>query len=603
MAVQQRQGFGRQTEQEAGQARPSANALATGRGVVRRWLARVHSRHSRHTDADDLAKFAATWHADTRPVSRELLYRYLDEPMNAVRHEPLVKRLFKLVEASGEDVTMGRFLVAFDRAVRRERAVRQHYRYENERGWGREVIESEEEILLSRFEPMPRGKWSVRAIAQGTTKTHKLRLFSTKTRNYLRRRAWRYFRKLGRSAPDRYLPAITDALTRYTDDDVADGVALLDNWGLVHVLFHHCPALKSRPTGWTIADGQSLAGLAPAPMFNALWKANPDAALGLLDAARCRVVRQWAIRWLQTESPETLDRIPVETLLGWVARGIPDLAEFAIDRLKRASGLENVSADRWLSLIESAPAEVLDLVCELVERYVSADKLTLAETVRLAMQRPTPIARLALGWLRAKQPTGEADVEALLSLRDAPAEPVRPDLCRQVALTLSGLPQFQSAWVLDFLDGRHADVRRVGSDWLDAEPRAKDDPTVWQRLLESPYDDVRLKMVDRLEQLAGQADAQYDLDHVRLLWATVLLNVHRGGRTKPVVVRQLLDRLTTAAHEALQLLPLLAVAVRSTRGPEFRAGLTALVQLLDRRPEMAAEVEAAFPEFSRAALV
>ena len=178
-------------------------------------------------------------------------------------------------------------------------------------------------------------------------------------------------------------------------------------------------------------------------MFNALWQSNPDAALGLLDAARCRVVRQWAIRWLQTESPDTLDRIPVETLLGWVARGVPDLAEFAIDCLKRASGLENVTADRWLALVETAPAEVIDLVCELVARYVTADKLTLAETVRLARQRPTPIARLALGWLRAKQPAGDADIEAMLSLRDAPAEPVRPDLCRQVvahALRVAAVP-------------------------------------------------------------------------------------------------------------------------------------------------------------------
>ena len=70
-----------------------------------------------------------------------------------------------------------------------------------------------------------------------------------------------------------------------------------------------------------------------------------------------------------------------------------------------------------------------------------------------------------------------------------------------------------------------------------------------------------------------------------------------------MVVRQLLDRLDRRPDEAPQLLPLLAVAVRSTRGPEFRAGLTALVQLLDRRPELADAVEAAFPEFSRAALV
>ena len=146
-----------------------------------------------HADPDDLAKFAATWHADTRPVSRELLHRYLDEPMNAVRHEPLVKRLFKLCEASGDDVTVGRFLVAFDRFVRHRVTVKKRYRFDNVRGWGREVTATEEDIFSSVFDPMPRQKWSVRQVQSGPMKAGKLRLFSTKTRNYLRRRAWRVF--------------------------------------------------------------------------------------------------------------------------------------------------------------------------------------------------------------------------------------------------------------------------------------------------------------------------------------------------------------------------------------------------------------------------
>ena len=34
-----------------------------------------------------------------------------------------------------------------------------------------------------------------------------------------------------------------DILKQYTDEDVSDGLALLDNWGLIHILFHGCPAL------------------------------------------------------------------------------------------------------------------------------------------------------------------------------------------------------------------------------------------------------------------------------------------------------------------------------------------------------------------------
>src|SRR3954465_8090817 len=47
-------------------------------------------------DAETLAGFAARWHGDRRSASRRLLLEYLDHPLDAYRHEPLVKRLFKL---------------------------------------------------------------------------------------------------------------------------------------------------------------------------------------------------------------------------------------------------------------------------------------------------------------------------------------------------------------------------------------------------------------------------------------------------------------------------------------------------------------------------
>src|ERR1700733_3370999 len=75
-------------------------------------------------DADALAEFASTWFKDRRPDSRWLLYEYLDRPLNAFRHEGLIKRLFKRAEAEGDDPLMARFLVLFDRSIRREREIR-----------------------------------------------------------------------------------------------------------------------------------------------------------------------------------------------------------------------------------------------------------------------------------------------------------------------------------------------------------------------------------------------------------------------------------------------------------------------------------------------
>ncbi len=83
---------------------------------------------------------------------------------------------------------------------------------------------------------------------------------------------------------------------------------------------------------------------------------------------------------------------------------------------------------------------------------------------------------------------------------------------------------------------------------------------------------------------------------MRFLWATVLLNVQRGGRAKPYVVRQIIDRLTANPDEAGDLLPIIAVALRSVRGPEFHAGLAGVAGFVAKNPARKPLVEAVFPE-------
>ena len=125
---------------------------------------------------------------------------------------------------------------------------------------------------------------------------------------------------------------------------------------------------------------------------------------------------------------------------------------------------------------------------------------------------------------------------------------------------------------------------------------------LWRRLLESPYDDVRLRLVGDLEARVRRGErspiekAKLDPELVRFLWASVLLNIHRGSKAKPLVVRQMVQRLERRPEEAGALLPIVGVALRSVRGPEWRAGLAGVVQLADRHPELAAAVRQAFPE-------
>ncbi len=162
--------------------------------------------------------------------------------------------------------------------------------------------------------------------------------------------------------------------------------------------------------------------------------------------------------------------------------------------------------------------------------------------------------------------------------------------------------------MLEFLDSRHADVRAEGWAWFQEEPRAREDVGLWQKVLESPYDDLRIRLIAVLEDVVrrGQVlpvdQARFDPELIRFLWASALLNVHRGSRSKPYVVRQMVRRLQRHPEEAARLLPILAVALRSVRGPEWRAGLAGVVQLVERCPDVAPAVQAVFPELTLVAV-
>ncbi len=80
------------------------------------------------------------------------------------------------------------------------------------------------------------------------------------------------------------------------------------------------------------------------------------------------------------------------------------------------------------------------------------------------------------------------------------------------------------------------------------------------------------------------------------VWSSVLLGVHRGGRQKAKAAVQVAQAIARTPQQAEQLMPVLAVAVRSVRGPEMRAGLSAVVALVEARPELAPLVRQHLPE-------
>jgi hypothetical protein len=546
-------------------------------------------------NATALALFAETWYTDARVEAKRLLFAYLERPFNSPRHEPLVKRLFKFADAAGDDAVMARFLVGFDRTLRRRRATVEKYNYRRRQYEQHEAVVTPGNTVLSRDDRSYAGTWFAQNREQFVAGKF---LFSVPTRNYLRRRAWRYFRRLGRKNPDRYVPAVCTALKLYTDADVPDGLALLDNWGLVHVLFHHSPTILAKPTGWVVAPGGTLARLQPDPMFRKLWLRSPEPIFDLLVNARCRPVSMWAMQMLRRNFPDRLSRISLDDLLAWVISPNSVLNELAVELLEARGGLEGVTVEQWLKLMEGARPELLDRLCEMVARAVKPEKVSFADAVRLAMQRPVPLARLGFTFLRGKKPQSPEEVAAVFALRNAEAEPLRAEMVKWATRVLTERPEFDPLWVLEFLDSRFEEVREIGWEWLQSEARAREAVPVWQRLLESPYDNVRLRLIGMLEERAKEPAglAKFSPERVRFLWATVLLNVSRGSRAKPFVVRQIIERLSGNPDDAGELLPLVAVALRSVRGPEFRAGLVGVASFVEKYPTRKPLVQAVFPE-------
>jgi hypothetical protein len=430
----------------------------------------------------------------------------------------------------------------------------------------------------------------------------RLRLFTVATRRYLRRRTWRYFRKLGKNYPERYVRAITGALKGYEDADVADGLALIDNWGLTHVLFHHSPVLVAHPNGWKLAPGRGLSELVPAPLYESLWKDAPRQLIELIREGRCRPVRRWALFMLRRDHDAVLRRLPPEELFGLLAHEDLEVARLGAELLRELPDLADLGAGRFLSQLEKADAERVEILCDLLAERFGPEHVTFAQAVELAGVRPLPAARLGFAWLKTKRPDSDTDCQILLQLAEARAEPLRPEIVRWVREKLQTSPHFQPGWVLEFLDSRHADVRAEGWSWFQAEERVREDVDLWQKLLESPHDDVRLQLVGDLERRAAAGNwallerGPLDTELLHFLWASVLLNVQRGGRTKPLAVGQLVRRVERKPAEAKTLLPILAVALRSVRGPEWRSGLTGLVRLVERKPDLAPLVNATFPE-------
>lgn len=525
------------------------------------------------TAARKLKALAGRWYEDRRPFAREALLRYIDDGCDRAHHRALVKGLFKLAERAGDDEAMAHFLVAFDRLVKRRFRTADRWDARRRKYEKTILVEPDKTIrLTSRSENDPR--------------------FSRRTRRYLQRRALRYFRKLGSQDRARYGRAIRLALALYRDEHLDVPQKLLDAWGLMHALYHRSPVLSRVPRGIVLAPGRALSELAPAPMHPGAWQECLGDLVTLLKKAQSRTVRAFALDLLRSEYSLSLHTIPVLRLRALLLSPHEEVQTFAAELLRNARDIHLLPIADWLELLTVESPAALDMVCELVAKHVSPARLSLAECVSLGCQRPAPVAELGLSWAKGKRIATEADLVTLLGFAKAEAPSVRDPAVRWVAEALEKSLATRPEHVRELLDSKHSDVRGHALELLVRDPRFRDAPLLWAALAESPYEDVRAFLVRHLE---GRSAASRP-GSMRHVWATVLLGIHRGSRTKRRALSQVAAAVSGEPDQAEELLPLLGIALRSVRPPERRAALAAVAAAAARAPALLEALARKLPE-------
>ena len=541
-----------------------------------------------------LAALADRWKKDPRPWARQQILAYLAQPLNCPGHQPVVKRLFKHAEAAGDNELMAAFLVAFDRQVRRE--LRSRTRWDSQArstyqvetlATPRDVLPTKESITVVNPATGERITLPVRPPKNG-------KLFRFRTRYYLRRRAWRYFRRLGHRQPETYVPAIARALAAYTDADLQRGENILDSWGLMHACFGEHAALEFGATHIKLKDGRSLGDLSAAPCFPETWK-KPEAApllFSVVSQGRSRLVRVWAMQLFQRE--HTSHPVSVDDLLRLLDHDDAEVQQFGAKLLESSAGLGALPVAAWLRLLRTRNEEALQRICDVFGKHVAADRLSFAECLELACAQPVPVARLGQRILQGRAITTPAERETLRVLAEARCPAVAGELASWALGILGRREHYTPDFVISFFDSLRVEVRIAAWSWLVADSPGLDDSILWSRLVETPYDDLRLKVVDYLERRVKLPGA--DAERLQSVWRSVLLGVHRGGRQKAKAVRQIAQAIVEDPARAQTLLPVLAVAVRSVRGPEARAGLAAVVSAVEAQPQLAEAVTRYLPE-------
>lgn len=548
-----------------------------------------------------IAAYQKQWVEDSRPWARQQLIKYLAMDLNFPGHELFVKRMYRHFESVRDHEMLGQFLVAFDRLVRRRRIAVPRWDRSTQ-----QFIHDEHLFARTNKTVIPE---TGRKGTYGTGKHQRTfplpdirnkpenRLFRHRTRNFLRRRVWRYFRWLSYKNPTEYLASMTRVMCVYTDAEFKLGENIIDNWSLMHACYFHSDAVKFTAAHTNLAPGQSLATLSAAPYRLEIWQTAEGAVhlISLVRDAQSSLVRVWAMELLQRDHQQAISQIDMKILVTLLKHSDARVQEFASQLFRDHLGLASMTVSAWLEVLQESDRSLLPMICEAMTRHVSSARLDNPQLLLLAMAQPVPVAALGFRLVQERHQLRRLTPAEITQLSRAQCAATAEEMTTWALQQLNSIENYSVDSVVEFFDSLMESMRAAAITWLeDSSSRGYDDAILWSRLIETPFDDVRLRLVDCLQRRTNPLDA--DLKSLNHLWCSVLLGVHRGGRAKLKAMQQIQTAILRDAGHASTLLPVLAVAARSLRAPERRGAIAALASLRTGNPELEAAIRSHLPE-------
>ena len=616
-------------------------------------------------DPEFLEIVSRLWITDRREHTRGLLSLYLDQPLNAFRHELLVKRLFKQAEAAGDDQVLAWLAPALDRCIDRRTQFSRRSR--------RDIVSSQEEaqelakklldtgaittkswqigpdqyLVISRWSELgfavphgtrmpgisprsafvldasekryvriPLPEWAVRIglaskLQPGVSLPHpgefserlaRFRLFSVATRQYLRRRLWRYFEQLGENDGKRYVEAASQALIRYRDEDLYLA-RVLDRWILVHILFGSHPAMSSRSNGWIKSIEAIHPHFDPRPAFPEHWVDASDWLFWIAENARSYLVSKWAIALLRRNPQSWRSSLRLEMIEGLITHPDPLVSEFGASCLAELPDIDEIELSRWRVLLNGASnSTVSERISAQIEARTKSETLSTRQAVELALMFPEHLARHGLHLLQQRE-ISVNELPEVLSVAHTDSDEIRPEALEWLKVLLGRTPGLEPDWVCDWILSSHAETRALGLSYFLASAEAHLDPRNWDQIVSGASSELWPGLIDLLARnltrrngAGSELVAELPLSALFPLWSNEITMVPGRSYCQEQVVAQVRRRLESHPDEAELLAELLATAFGSSFERVARAAVAGLARICSLRPDLQAVVEQSIPE-------